>query len=44
MSVNSIARQKSMAYAKRIVRLYQYLTEEKHAYIMSKKPFTGWSF
>ena len=37
MSVNSIARQKSMAYAKRIVRLYQYLTEEKHEYIMSKQ-------
>ena len=37
MSTDSIARQKSMAFAKRIVRLYRYLGEEHHEYIMSKQ-------
>ena len=37
MSVDSIARQKSMAFAKRIVRLYQYLTGEQKEYVLSKQ-------
>ena len=37
MSTDSIARQKSMAFAKRIVHLYRYLGEEHHEFIMSKQ-------
>ena len=37
MSVDSIARQKSMAFAKRIVHLYQYLTGEQKEYVLSKQ-------
>lgn len=37
MSVDSIAKQKSMAFARRIVRLYQYLGNEHHEYVMSKQ-------
>ena len=37
MSADSVAKQKSMAFAKRIVKLYQYLTVEKKEFIMSKQ-------
>ena len=37
MSKDSVLRDKSMAFAKRIVRLYQFLTHEKQEYIMSKQ-------
>ena len=37
MSTDSIAKQKSMAFAKRIVHLYRYMVEEHHEYIMSKQ-------
>ena len=37
VSADSIAKQKSMAFAKRIVGLYQYLTEEHHEHILSKQ-------
>lgn len=37
MSTDSIAKQKSMAFAIRIVRLYRYLGEEHHEYVMSKQ-------
>ena len=37
MSKDSVLREKSMAFAKRIVRLYQFLTHEKQEYIMSKQ-------
>ncbi len=37
MSTDSIAKQKSMDFAKRIVRLYQYLGSEQHEFIMSKQ-------
>ena len=37
MSHDSILKSKSMAFARRIVRLYQYLTREKHEYVMSKQ-------
>lgn len=37
MSTDSISKQKSMAFAKRIVKLFQYLCEEKQEYIMSKQ-------
>jgi len=37
MSTDSIAKQKSMAFAKRIVQLYQYLTQEHHELVMSKQ-------
>ena len=37
MSTDSITKQKSMAFAKRIVRLYQYLTAEQREFIMSKQ-------
>ena len=37
MSTDSIVKQKSMAFARRIVRLYQYLTKEHHEYVMSKQ-------
>lgn len=31
---------KSYAFALRIVRLYKYLTEEKHEYVLSKQALT----
>jgi four helix bundle protein len=37
MSTDSIIKQKSMVFAKRIVRLYQYLGNEHHEYVMSKQ-------
>ena len=37
MSNDSILKQKSMAFARRIVRLYQYLSQEKQEYVMSKQ-------
>ena len=37
MSQNSVAKQKSMAFAKRMVRLYQFLTKEHREYVMSKQ-------
>ena len=37
MSLDSIAKQKSMAFAKRIVSLYQYLVNEYHESVMSKQ-------
>ncbi len=37
MSTDSIAKQKSLEFAKRIVRLYQYLCTEKHEFVMSKQ-------
>lgn len=37
MSKDSILRQKSMEFSKRIVRLYQYLAQEKQEYVMSKQ-------
>ena len=37
MSTDSILRQKSLAFAKRIVRLYQYLTAEKREFVMAKQ-------
>ncbi len=37
MAKDSIAKQKSLAFAKRIVRLYQYLQKEHHEFVMSKQ-------
>ena len=37
MAIDSIAKQKNMAFSIRIVRLYQYLTEEHKEYVMSKQ-------
>jgi len=37
VSNDSILKAKSMAFAKRIVKLYQYLTQEKREYILSKQ-------
>ena len=37
MSGDSIAKAKSMAFAQRMVRLYQYLTNEKREFILSKQ-------
>ena len=37
MSKDSIIKQKSMAFAMRIVRLYQFLTREKQEFVMSKQ-------
>ena len=37
MSNDSIAKQKSMAFARRIVRLYQFLASEQREYVMSKQ-------
>ena len=37
MSTDSIVKQKSMDFAKRIVQLYKYLGNEHHEYIMSKQ-------
>ena len=37
MKTNNIVVDKSKAFAIRIVRMYQYLCEEKHEYILSKQ-------
>ena len=37
MSTNSIVKQKSLAFAKRIVHLYQYSGSEHHEYVMAKQ-------
>ncbi len=37
MSTNSIAKQKSLAFSIRIVRLYQYLNNEHREFVMSKQ-------
>ncbi len=37
MSADSIAKQKSMAFAKRIVSLYRYLCSEHKEFVMSKQ-------
>ena len=37
MSKDSILKQKSMVFAKRIVQLYQFLTREKQEYVMAKQ-------
>lgn len=37
MSTDSIAKQKSMAFAKRIVHLYQYLGKNHREFVMSKQ-------
>ena len=37
MSTDSIVKQKSMTFAKRIVQLYKYLGKEHHEYVMSKQ-------
>ncbi len=37
MSIDSVVKQKSMDYAKRIVQLYKYLGKEHHEYVMSKQ-------
>ena len=37
MSNDSILKQKSMVFAKRIVRLFQYLTQEQKEFVMSKQ-------
>lgn len=37
MSVDSVIKQKSMTFARRIVKLYQYLNKEHREYVMSKQ-------
>ena len=37
MSSDSVLKQKSMAFAKRIVRLYKFLTDEHREHIMSRQ-------
>ena len=37
MSKDSILKQKSIAFAKRIVRLYQFLARERQEFVMSKQ-------
>ena len=37
MSIDGILKTKSMAFAKRIVKLYQFLSRDKQEYIMSKQ-------
>ena len=37
MATDSIAKQKSMAFSIRIVRLYRYLAEEHNEYVLSKQ-------
>lgn len=37
MSNDSILKTKSMSFAQRIVRLYQYLSQEKREFVMSKQ-------
>ena len=39
MSKDSILKIKSMDFAKRVIRLYQHLTLQKHEYILSKQIF-----
>ena len=37
MSTDSVVKQKSMDFAKRIVQLYKYLGKEHHEYVLSKQ-------
>ena len=37
MSADSVAKKKGMAFAIRIVRLYQYLTRDKQEFVLSKQ-------
>ena len=37
MSNDSILKQKSMAFSRRVVRLYQFLTRERNEYVMAKQ-------
>ena len=37
MSTDSVVRQKSMQFAKRVVHLYKYLGQEHHEFVMSKQ-------
>ena len=37
MSIDSVIKNKSMTFAKRIVKLYQYLNKERREYVMSKQ-------
>lgn len=37
MSTDSILKQKSLEFAKRIVRLYQHLCQDRHEHVMSKQ-------
>ena len=37
MSLDSVLKQKSMQFAQRVVRLYQYLAKDKQEYVMSKQ-------
>ena len=37
MKQDNVVREKSYSFALRIVRTYQYLTEEKHEYVLSKQ-------
>ena len=37
MSTDSLVKQKSMEFAKRIVHLHKYLRQEHHEYVMSKQ-------
>ncbi len=37
MSIDSVIKQRSMVFARRIVRLYQYLSKEHREFVMSKQ-------
>ena len=37
MSIDSVIKQKSMTFARRIVKLYQYLNKEHREFVMSKQ-------
>ena len=37
MSTDSILKQKSLEFAKRVVRLYQHLCQDQHEHVMSKQ-------
>ena len=37
MSTDSILKQKSLEFAKRIIRLYQHLSQDRHEHVMSKQ-------
>ncbi len=37
MARDSIAKQKSLEFAKRVIRLYQFLQKEHHEFVMSKQ-------
>ena len=37
MSIDSVIKQKSMIFARRIVKLYQYLNKEHREFVMSKQ-------